>query len=397
MISVGIDVSKGKSTVCIMKDYGEVLLGPEEYRHTESDLGVLTDIIRGFNEETRVVMEATGVYHLPVAISLLNKDIFVSVINPYLMRQYARQGIRKVKTDRKDSVTIAQYGLEKWYSLKKYHVTEDVYSELKALNRQYTFYMKLHVGALQNLNHLLDYTMPGVRGQFKSRNSSGGKDKLSDFSLRFWHYDNIRKMSERKFVETYNRWAEKKGYRKSNEKAITIHQMARNGIPALPASPSTKMLIVQAVKVLNGVDETLNTILARMKEIAKGLPEYSVAMDMDGVGETLAVRLVAETGDLRRFENGKALVAYAGVDPPPFESGSFIGTNRKITKRGSAALRKTAYEVIRSIMSHKPPLNSIYNFIIKKRLEGKPVKVSNIAGVNKFLRIYYARVMETYI
>ena len=127
MISVGIDVSKEKSTVCIMKPGGELIQNPMEYEHTETDLGVLTRIIKGFGEETRVVMEATGVYHLPVAEYLIEHDIIVSVINPYVMKQYARQGIRRVKTDRKDSIIIAQYGIEKWYKLQNYDNDEAVY------------------------------------------------------------------------------------------------------------------------------------------------------------------------------------------------------------------------------------------------------------------------------
>ena len=38
MISVGVDVSKGKSTVCILKPYGEILMAPKDYAHTQSDI-----------------------------------------------------------------------------------------------------------------------------------------------------------------------------------------------------------------------------------------------------------------------------------------------------------------------------------------------------------------------
>jgi transposase len=157
------------------------------------------------------------------------------------------------------------------------------------------------------------------------------------------------------------------------------------------------MLTHQAVEVLRRVDETLGTILARMTELSKMLPEYSVVRSMGGVGEVLAPRLIADIGDVRRFHSGKALVAYAGVDAPPYQSGKFEGTNRKISKRGSSAIRKTAYEVIRSLKSHKEPEdNAVYQFVIKKEIEGKPKKVAKMAGVNKFLKIYYARVTEVY-
>ena len=54
------------------------------------------------NEEVKIVMEATGIYHLPVATYLKEHGLFVSAINPYEMKQYRTRGLRKVKTDRAD-------------------------------------------------------------------------------------------------------------------------------------------------------------------------------------------------------------------------------------------------------------------------------------------------------
>ncbi len=134
-----------------------------------------------------------------------------------------------------------------------------------------------------------------------------------------------------------------------------------------------------------------------MQEIAKVLPEYEIVREMNGVGDVLSVRLIAEIGDVTRFKNGSSLLAFAGLDSPPYESGNFIGTKRRISKRGSALLRKTGYEVMKCLKTTKPTEDAaVYNFMIKKELEGKPKKVAKIAALNKFLRIYYARVMEIY-
>ena len=151
------------------------------------------------------------------------------------------------------------------------------------------------------------------------------------------------------------------------------------------------MLATEAVRVPKEVDAALSIILSRMQELAKSLPEYSVVRGMGGVGEVLAPKLIAEIGDVRRFHSGKALIAYAGIDTPPYESGQFVGSNRKITKRGSAALRKVGYETMRCIKTHPRPDDPV-----KKEAEGKAKKAAKIAGLNKFLRIYYARVKEVY-
>lgn len=118
---------------------------------------------------------------------------------------------------------------------------------------------------------------------------------------------------------------------------------------------------------------------------------------MNGVGEILAPRLIAEIGDVRRFHSGKALIDYAGLDVPPYQAGQFIGTKRHISKRSSSAIRKTGYEVMKYLKSSKPEGDAVYLFIIKKGNEGKPSKVAKIAGLNKFLRIYYVRVKEVCI
>ena len=371
MISVGIDISKGKSTVCILKPYGEI----------------------------RIVMEATVIYHLPILSYLQDKEYFVSVINPYVMKKFSKDNnIRGAKTDRLDSITIANYGIEKWFKLQKYESDEATYAELKLLGRRYRYYMELHVKALQELTHILDYTMPGIKKVFNSWNEANGKDKLSDFVEAFWHFDLITSIGKEKFVEEYLNWAKEKKYHQSKSKAEEVFDLATNGIPTLSSStPSTKMLVEEAVKVLRAIDSSLYSILSRMQELAKSLPEYSTVRSMGGVGEVLAPKLIAEIGDVRKFHSAKALIAWAGIDPPPYESGQFIGSNRRITKKGSSTLRKVGYEVMRVLKSHREPEDAaVYKYILKKEAEGKCKKQAKIAGLNKFLRIYYARVSEVY-
>ena len=82
MISVGIDVSKEKSTVCAIKPYGEVLMTPRDFKHTRDELGSLTKQLSRFKEEIHIIMEATGNYHLPVYQYLKSKDYLISIINP---------------------------------------------------------------------------------------------------------------------------------------------------------------------------------------------------------------------------------------------------------------------------------------------------------------------------
>ena len=204
MISIGIDISKGKSTVCMLKPYGEIVASPFEVMHTESELKNLIQMIQRLDGEIRIVMEATGIYHLPVLQYFRENNLFVSVINPYQMKQYRAQGLRRVKTDKADSMKIAQYGIDHWLSLVEYIDSEEVYKELSVLSRQYRHFMRVHVTSLQGLKHLLDYTMPGIKKELASWNNRTGRDKLSDFVDQYWHYDNITKKSGKQFTSNRN-------------------------------------------------------------------------------------------------------------------------------------------------------------------------------------------------
>ena len=397
MISVGIDVSKEKSTICILKPYGEIVMKPRAVQHTETELAKLTCELQMLQDEVRVVMEATGTYHLPILSYLKEKGFFVALVNPLEMKRYRCQGIRNVKTDKIDSVIIANYGIDFWYRLSDFRSNEKEYMELRLLGRQYRQYMKFRVENVLSLANILDQTMPGIKTLLSDWNKYTGKDKLSDFAYEYWHFDNIKKKSEKQFLESYSKWAKKKGYRQSESKAKQIYALAKEGIPTLPSStPSTKMLVQESVKIVREVDDTLTQILTRMSEIAKMLPEYQVVHDMGGVGNVLAARLIGEIGDVRRFRNAKSLIAYAGIDAPPYQSGKFTGTDRHISKRGSSTLRKVGFETMTCLVMQKKCGDPVYDFIKKKQAEGKACKVAKIAGFNKFLRIYYARVMEVY-
>ena len=238
MLSIGIDVSKGKSTVCGMKPGGEIVYTPFEIQHTREGMSELVSLLRSSGEEVRAVLESTGSYHCPVVTALLENGIFVSVVNSLRMKRFCSQSIR--------------------------------------------------------------------------------------------------------------------------------------------------------------VEASRDAILTQMQALAKTLPEYSLVREMPCIGDTLAPRLIAEIGDVRRFHSKRALIAYAGIDAPPYQSGKFCANNRHISKRGNRYLRKTGYEVMQSYVMHKPANDPIFTFIEKKRGEGKSGKLAMVAGLNKFLRVYYGKVTELY-
>ena len=113
------------------------MCSPFEMLHGEKELNALDDLLNKLDGEIRIVMEATGIYHLPILTFFHEKGYFVSVINPFAMKKYAKDNsIRGAKTDKLDSIMIANYGIEKWFKLQRYKGDEEIYAELKLLGRR---------------------------------------------------------------------------------------------------------------------------------------------------------------------------------------------------------------------------------------------------------------------
>ena len=393
MNAVGIDVSKGKSVVVVMRPFGEVVAAPFEVVHTEAELENLTDFLKSLPGETRAVMEYTGKYYQPVAQAIHNAGLFVSVVNPLLIYKYGNNYLRKGKTDKLDSVKIANYALDHWIDLKRYAPEAEIRKMLKTYHRQYGQYLKLKVSLKTNLITLLDEVFPGANTLFTSApRKSDGHEKWVDFVVKFWHRECVCGSSEAAFAKRYQKWCQKRGYRFSEQKAFQIYETASSHPNTLPKTEDTKHLITYAVNQLNSITETLSSIQNEMLSLASVLPEFPVVMGMFGVGETLGPQLMAEIGDIERFERKQSLVAFAGVDAPPYQSGSFESQKRHISKRGSPRLRKTLFQVMNTILQHAPADNPVYQFLDRKRTEGKHYYVYMTAGANKFLRIYYGTV-----
>ena len=394
MNAAGIDVSKGKSMVSVMRPLGEVVAKPFTVRHTGNELKELADYLKSLDGETRVIMEHTGRYYEPVAQFLHNAGVYVSAVNPKLIKNYGNNSLRKVKTDKADSRKIAKYGLDNWAELRQYASMDTIRYQLKTLNRQCNLYTKTKTMMKNNLIALLDQTYPGVNDLFDSPVREDGTQKWVDFAATFWHLDCVRSMSLTAFTERYRKWCKRNKYNFSSGKAAEIHTGVQDLIAMLPKDELTKLLVKQAIDALNAVSAVLEKLKAEMLKLASQLPEFPVVMEMHGVGDSLGPQLMAEIWDVKRFARRSAITSFAGVDPGADQSGGHEAKSVPTSKSGPPELRKALFLVMDCLIQTKPQDDPVYQFMDKKRAEGKPYLVYMTAGANKFLRIYYGRVKE---
>ena len=393
--SVGIDVSMGKSTIAIISTDGEVISEPFEIEHTKSGFNLVLVKIKDIpKDNVRFVMESTGNYCKSLLKIIIDNGYFATVENPLTIKKYCDINIRKVKTDKKDALKIACYGSERWRKLIRYTPSDEIYSELRFLSRQYDEQMSLKVMKKIHLSGLIEVTFPGLKKIF---NGDSLYMLMLDIYKKYYHPSLVLSKSKSSFIKDVEKISKKTGHRIGMRVAEEMYSLANECIPSSPCNESTQLAVSNCVLLLQNLEEITNNIIAKMDELARQLPEFEIVSNMSGVGNKIRARLIAEIGDVRRFKNSNCLIAYAGIDVPPFQSGQFVATNRRITKRGNKHLRKVGYEAMKSLKTVKPTKdNAVYLFIIKKEAEGKGSITAKIAGLNKFLRIYYARVMGVY-
>lgn len=395
MNAVGIDVSKGKSMVTIMRPSEDIVVSPFEITHSPSELSKLVDLLKSLSGETRVVMECTGSYHIPIAIFLHNAGFFVSTVHSLLIHNFDNNTIRRVKTDKADAVKIANYALKNWDKLLPYSTESDIRKMLKAYNRQYNKYNKIKTILKNNLISIIDQSFPNVNSLFtSSERSKDGHQKWIDFIQKFWHAECVSNLSKSVFCERYKRWCKKHGYHYSQNSSEKIYTFSKECCFTMQKNKLTQTLINQATLQLNGILESQAMLIKEMQRMAQSLPEYTIVRDFYGVGDVLAPQIIAEIGDIRRFSKKTSLVCFAGLESPPHESGSISKKSREVSKKGSPHLRKSLFQVMDCLIKNAPVNDPIYQFLDRKRSEGKHYYCYMTAGSAKFLRIYYAKVTE---
>lgn len=336
-------------------------------------------------------MECTGRYHEPMVRVLVEAGLFVSIVNPHLIKNFGNNSLRKVKSDPPDARKIARYTLDNWAELRQYSSMENTRTQLKTLNSQFSFFMKQKVAAKANLIALLDNTYPGVNNLFGSPAREDGSEKWVDYAYSFWHVDCVRKIGLKSFTERYRTFCKKHHYNFQPDKPEKLFNASR---AVFPKEETYRLLIQQSIQQLTLASGHVERLRREMNELASTIPEYDTVMGIYGVGKTYGPQLIAEIGDVSRFTHREAVTAFAGVDPGVDESGQHKSKNNKASKAGSARLRKTLFQIMTTLLQNVLENDPVYRFLDKKRAQRKAYYVYMTAGANKFLRIYYGKVKE---
>lgn len=179
-----------------------------------------------------------------------------------------------------------------------------------------------------------------------------------------------------------------------------IKPMLRTAIRLIQMSRALTLLQYHLVTVLPREDTLLQALASAQEQLEVAAatfratarqqvnPQLSkLLQSVPGIGSQTAALLVAELGDITKFPNAKAVIAYIGFDPRVKQSGALLKQNTHLTKRGSPYLRRALYLAAAAAERHDPELKATYD---KKRAEGKRYREATIVVARRVITRVYA-------
>ena len=395
---VGIDVSSKTSVISILSPggeaYGKKLTITNNLTGFKKLRSILDDIFNKFAIKPNIFMESTGLYHILLYNYFAKCGFNCYVINPIKTNNFAKQSIRKVKTDKVDSLRIAQLSQSPTF------VTDSSYDEnffvLKKLCREYSSLVSQRSDYKKKLTSSLNIVFPKFHEIFSDPYSEIPIALL----LNYPTYDSFLKASKSEVIKTIistvshsTEWAEKK-YNQILEAANEAKEMNIT-LTALSVEIITWINIIKVLS--NSCEKLAQSINNLHKQIPALETNVSLLCTHPEVGFISAVSFLSEIGDINNFKNSKKVVAFVGLDSSVSQSGDFTSTHNKLSKRGSSFARKILFNLaIGSIKTRKNGVasNPILLEYYKKLCLRKPKKVAICAVMHKLINHFFAILRE---
>ena len=393
---IGIDVSEGYHIVSILDPKGDVYRKPFKITHSLDGFNYLVEQIKKvekeFNMKSGAFMESTGVYHLSLFHFLKSNNIEAYVINPLVTNSNKNKDIRKVKNDKKDSLSIARIG--KFENIKASDSFDVPIFAIRNLCREY---YNLTDSCSQYKNKLsadLRVIFPGYHKVFSDITGVASIAILSSYLSPKALLD-APKEDVIKLISLSRRslnWC--------NNVYNKLIDAAKEALIIGIASPLFIIKSAANVAIIKAIDSQINSLVDEIKNAINSdyIPDsfrnnLNYISSIPGIGFITAVTILSEIGDINGFVKPKHLVAFFGIDPSVKQSGKFNGDKNKMSKRGTRFGRRALYAVaLASVRKTRNgnPINSILLEYYQGNLAGKKKKVALVAVMHKIINYIFA-------
>ena len=369
---VGIDISKYKHDFCIISNTGEIIVGNSSFENNKKGFQSFINQLKPYDKSiVQIAFEATGHYSLNLELFLTNQEYSFMKLNPLVVHKFLKaRSLRRTKTDKADSLTIANYLMSVPYNPNS-SVLYHTYT-LKSLCRAREQLIKERSKFFVLLTNELDKSFPELKPFFNNRISTTllyilDKYKNATRISLMKNYESLRKVSHGKF--SYAKFAKLKLLAKET---IGFHDN------------NSDLLISTYVSIINDFNNKIDPIDKQISTIIKELNPRMLSIP--GLGEISAATILSEYGDVSCFSSPGKMLAFAGLEPSIIESGT-LQSSGKMVKHGSGHLRYTIMNTAMTILQHSP---CFYDYYLKKRSEGKCHRVALSHVCKKFIRVIYS-------
>ena len=384
---IAFDISIGKSYMVIYNAQKQCVF-ESEIKHSKPEFKKLQEKIHELTDKTgelpKIVFEATGIYSRQLERFMQDNQYTYCLLNP-LEAKLQCDSLRIHKTDRSDAHRLA---LTHFTATQRVFTgTDNLFYQLKSLSRLYSE-LDSELSIIRGCMHkVIQLTFPELERMFTSKS-----DLFLNFVQLFPHPDCILGLSKTIIKNRIRANTNKKiSNITAEKKAIQILEITKTSYPAVSQNDvlcdQLKLYARRYQELLHQKECCIN----KMVYIAEQRAEYNIILSLPGIGLNTAVRLMAEIGDITRFNNNKQLNAFAGIDIRRFQSGKTFFKD-KINKRGNKHLRKLLFLIIQNMIKQRRyGQNHIVEYYDKLKTQpyNKCHKVASIACVNKFLKLLF--------
>jgi transposase len=378
MFIVGIDIGKRFHEAAVTDASGNMLAESFKFKNDSKGFNSFLKKITAINADLSQFefgMEATGHYWLNLYCKLIDLGCIVHVINPIQSDALRSLFIRKTKNDSRDSLVIAELIRFGRYSETK--LTDPDIISLKELTRQRYYLVDCISDIKRKVICLIDKIFPEYENIFA--------DMFGATSLELLHTYTCPEAIANVDTDTLSEFLKKasKG-RFGLSKAEEIQNYAKNTFGSFLFADSSSFALRQLLEQIKLLERQLDELDSYISQM---LSKFNTTLTtINGIGPTLAASIIAEIGDINRFDSPEKLAAFAGIDPSVKQSGEFNGTKNHMSKRGSPYLRRALYLAAVSCNLHNPAMHAIYE---KKRSQGKHHNVALSVISRKLVNIIY--------
>ncbi len=385
---ISVDVSNGCSHFKCFIDKNKAFGKVHKINHNMDGFHYLLDCIGRLKEKTKedvcVVYEATGVYTKPLIRFLNQHKVKHYMVNPLQAAKMRKTDLHSKKTDKNDPNSIAAVYYDK--QLHEYVEEETIHHNLRVMNRNYEDqldHLRKYKVTFQNL---LSIVFPGYNQLFKN--------PYCDIALailkKYPHPDTIKN----KKPETIAKYLEKHTNHHNKACLIWASKVIDYANKTYPGCDKEDIEVYELLRIIRELEACITSCdkqLEEMIQLAEQSPNYFLILSIDGIGPNLACRILAEIGDVNRFDRVKQLISYAGIDPHINQSGDMDGLHLSISKKGNKRLRCLLYLAVTCNLRLKKEKDPIQQFYQKKKQQSVPLKpkAARVACTQKLLRIIY--------